>query len=1295
VNNNTKHMKYAYVLLIVLLTIYAVAPAIATIAENSKEVSNQYKVFITKQYPDIKPLGMFKQYIIGIEQSDSFNNIVAINVYDNSKRLLGTAEGFGLFISMLKFWKTDKYFMITDGKLVLIWDENLNQVGRFAQDNLKGVVILLNNDLVAWSREVVSVAKSLGYTYVDQYDVWNAVYIFFKNEKIKPKNLLLMTNINVDEIERELHEDFMNTVKSNNGIVIYFNITYQYDLWARTPSEARTKLSVDIVTASRINNTIYAATNVAINVLINARGAYIVRTEDKTETRTYNSTQLIYVPIGLLVVLSSKENATVIDIYSSIEAGASTSVMAYVYEPVFPNKTYQRGLAILFENGTRLDVPIYTSSIAREVYLVNNYEVVHTDSGVTLIYNMDKLVSSFVATEVRDIGMTDDGRIYIVYVNSIGALEIGLLDRYSGRYDKYTLEVKEKAVGLYISDPLLFLGTDTESGTKIYIATAEPLATIAIDFVGAYGSRILNILNGVFSIEYRGVRYSANFDSNPLVLMLPLGTRLNVSVEVPYGRASYSYYIAEPKAYRYDAVVEIVFTPGMPETSIGIKPFYNPFYREFVMIRDTETLKYRLPGARSIDAYGSILAMIEATNNAGTSTVSVYRIDGVKIYSIDLPGILADVKIYYPYMVARGYDRIYVLDLISGQLRAEVKMYASGYDIDVRQEYFVAWTENRVAVTDLRRQTTSYMDMSEYGKVVYATIINGIVYSYIATENRTSNIYVINPNTMSIKEVVPWDGVNILSYASDGVFHAVTYQTKSGEIITDVLSPENGLLKMISNGSVLWIRTLGRTVNIPRASELKGNEFAAMAVLTKSTIDVYVVGMNYLLVHSIAGANTNITDVRFSISFFAVVERFINSTPVIILKDYSGISRVVITASTYPALFTISENMVVYGNAVEVFLIPNPKSAGKYQIEVRVFDERWQPLDASLYLKEFNVEVKTEKGVFRTYLSIPGTYHITVSAPYYKTKDVVLTVNDTNTVAVAGVVLEPQLFTLRVNVMTPEGRIVRNGILTVRGIDIAYEKTVNLTNETPIFQVRRGTYEAEFISPIYTPAKTQIFVENDTAVALVVNRTFVRVNILVVDEAGSPLSDVNLVVELAGAEPLNMMTDAHGSAVVLLPYGAQFNITASKPGYSSFREGYNATASLEAQPLKIVLTKIRGLLTIVLQNEKGGPESGTVLIRDAMGNVIQSLAVSQMSALELDLGFYTVEGTTSDGRTAKTSVTLTEEMPQAVATLVFPQKPEPMYVQIFPYLLIIVLAISVGVVVYRKFFRKTKPKIVK
>jgi len=1284
--------KYAYYMpLLMLLVMYIAVPANLAV---SGEAPAQYNVFASKYYPGIVPLGMFKQYVIGIEQSGTVNNIVAVNVYNDLKLILGTAEGFGLFVPATKFWKTDKYIMLTDGKLVVIWDERMSQVGRFAQDNLKGVVMLPNSDLVAWSREVVSVARAPGYVNVDQYDVWSTLYMFFRNESIEPKQLLAMIGVNVDEIERKLYDDFMSVVNGSDGIPISFSITYRYDLEARTSSEARSKLLVDIVAASVINSTILA-TNVELNVIIKATGTYKVTTENTTETRAYENAMVQHAILGALVIMRSNYDATIAELYGRIEAGAAASVMAYVYEPIFPNKIYQRALAIVLENGTKIDVPVYTSSVATNVYLAGGYEVVHTQSGVTLLYRMDKLVSSFVAAEVKDIGLTEDGRLYLVYMNSIGAVEVGTVDKYSGRYDKYTMEVKEKAVGAYISDPLLFLCTDARTGTLVYAATAEPLATVIVNFVDAYGNRLPSILRGTFSIKYREVTYTSSFNSNPLVLTLPVGTKLSVEIEVPYGRANYSYYISETRTYIYEAVVRTLFTPGGQDIGAVVGPFYNPFYREFVIIKDSETLKYRLPGARSIDSYGSVLAMIEASNELGISIVSLYRNDGLKIYSLRLPGVLTDVKIYYPYMVVSGYDRIYVLDAMSGQTKAEVRMYGAKYDIDVKQDYFVAWSRGALVVVDLRRQTTTYMDMSKYGTVLYATVVNGVVYSYVIDPNNVSSVYVINPSTMGINDVIPWGGVRVLSYATDGVFHAVTYQMADGEIVTDVISAENGLLRMPNVGSVIWVKSLGRAVNAPSASELKGNEFAVLAVLTNSTIDIYVVGMNYVLVSSIAGANIEATDVRFSTSFFAVAERHVNATPVIVLKDYSGASRVAIITSTYPALFTVSESMVTYGNADEVFLIPNPKIIGKYQIEVKVFDERRQPLEATLYLKEFNIEVKAAEGTFRTYLSTPGVFHIVISAPFYKTKEVVVAVNDTNPAVVLWVSLEPQLFTLRVEVVTPELRPVKEGTLTIRGVDVAYNKTIDLAVEQPIVQLKRGTYRVEYYSPVYTSAFAEVKVENDTGIYLQVNRTFVRVNMLVIDEAGSALSGVTITVEIPNVEPVRLTTDSRGAAFVMIPYGVQFNVTASKSGYSSFRKEYAATEVLEAQPLRIQLVKTKGFLTIVLQDEDGKPETGTVLIKDVMGNVINSLTVSGTASLEVDLGVYTVEGTTSDGRTASAAVMLTEDMPFATATLTFPKKPEPSYVRIYPYLIIAVAVASAGVIAYRRFFRKTKPKVVK
>jgi len=1287
-------LRYLYAVMIPLLIIEMLVPIIPLVAGEQQQ-QLQYNMFLTKSYEQVTPLGMLGKYIIGVEPFGTGNAIVAIDVYNGAKLVLGLTDSLGLAVPALRFWKTNDYFMVTDDKLVVIWDRNLNQVGRYAQDNLKGVLILLNNDLVAWSSETVSVAKAPGYVYVTQYDVWTAVYKFLRDEGIKPRDLLIMKGVNVTEIENQLWNDFYKTVASENGNVKSFNIAYSYDLSANSPTEARNKLPVDIVVATSLNNKVHVATNAVPTVVITAKGTYEVVEGNTTKIKEYGPVVITKEALfGALIEMANEVNGAILEIYNKIEAGATSSAMAYVYEPSLIVSTSQRRMAIMLANGTKLDIPLYTAMPAKKVYLVGDYEIVNTESGITIVYKLDRLVSSFVAQEVRDTGLTSDGGLYMVYVNSIGALELGFVDRYSGRYDKHVLEVGDKVVGAHVSEPLLFLGADTGAGTRIYVATSEPLATLTLNFVDVNGNKILSIIKGQHTIEYRGVKYTIDFNYNPLILSLPQGTIVSISVDVPYGHASYTFNVTSPVDRTYNVVVETIIRPGSTGSIVASAPFTNPFSREFAIISDTEALKYVLPGARSIDAYGSLLAMIEATTNAGMSTISVYRVDGVKVYSLKLPGYLSDVKIYYPYMVVTGRGRFYILDLMSGDIKAEIDMDATGYDIDVRHDYFVAWTQRVVNVVDIRRQISAYIDMSDYGTVNYATVLNGLVYAYVTAESGASNIYVINPVTGGVLDVKPWGGTKVVSYASDGVFHAVTYITFSDDTITDILSPENGLVRMVNRGQVINIRNLGKIPNAPRASELRGSEFASIAMLTDNTIDVYIVGVNYLLVHSIPRW-TGASDLRFSLSFLAVAERNPNATSLVVLKDYSGISRVAIITSTFPAFLAVSENLVAYGNGDNVYLIPNPKVIGKYQIEIQVFNENWQSIDAKVRLEEFGIEVDAVGGHFKAYLTSPGTYRIIVSAPYYVPKKIEITVNDTNPATVAQVSLEPQLFTLRVSIKTDEGEVVKDGIITVRGVDVSFEKKIDLSREVPEIQVRKGTYDVSFLSEIFTSATAQVIVDKDTTIALQVNRTVVRVNIKAVDETGAPLSGVSVTLETGAGNQIKLTTDYNGTAFTTVPYGSEINVTAYKQGYESYRASYNATVSLETSGIRITLRKVRGFITIVLQDEEGKPETATVAIKDVSGNTIQTLSVSQVTNIELELGTYTIEGTTSDGRTASTAIILTEDMPQVTATLTFPKKPAPLYVEMFPYLLMAVMAVTAAVIVYRKFFRKVKPKVVK
>ena len=1284
-NRNT-----ALAALFVVIVICGTLPA-PVLAESSYE--SMYKMFTMKSYPGVKPLGMFKNYIIGLMQTPlGDNDIVAVDVYDDNVHFLAVAESIGLDTAALRFWKGDNYFVLVDNKLAVIWDSDLRQVGRFAQDNLKGIAILPNGDLVAWSNEVVSFAKYDGYVNIKQYDVWNATYYYFLNETIKPRDLLAIYGKNPDQLESEWLKELMDTVTANNGSLLGSpSFTYKYDLEAITAAEIRHKLIVNIVGAGYFNGVVYAAVNIQILDKVTLDAVYEVREGDSVKVVQYKKEEVFPVNLGALVKVM--DSTTVLEeLYASVEASAVSAIMAYVYVPLLSDTTIPRVLTMILEDGTKVKVPVYTSSEVTDVYLVGDYELVRTASNLLLIYKRDSLLMSLIATRVADYGEVG-GAIYLLYMNTIGGLELGTWDEYSGRFSKYVLEVAQPVIGVWLENDLLFVSVSEGGRAAVHVGTLKDLAEVLVAVTDPFGNLISEVMSGSVRVTYGRLVYMLSVDVNPVSLKVPPGSTIELYVEVPYGKGHYTYIVNAPGRYEFKPVVWRMLTPGSVDVTQVPAVFYNPFSREFVMLSDTDILKYKLPGAVSVDAYGSYVALIETpAPSSYTSRLSVYTASGEKVFSIDLPGLLGEVKFYYPYIVVSGDDRIYVVDVAAGSITEELDLPMTGYILDSKQEYLSVWNKETVAVVDLRRHTATYLDMSKYGTVLFAPVINGILYAYVMGLNGAANVYVINVATKGVAEILPWDGVAVLSYASDGVFHAVSYVTRGNKTVTDVLSLDNGIVRIECDGQVTWVKDLGTVVNAPGASELIGNRFAAVAIKRFADAYVYLVGMNYKLSQVIPLSRESFA--KFSLSFIGAVQIAVNASPVIVLKDYSGVSRVAIVTAIVPNLLAVSENLIAYGDANAVYLVPNPKVIGKYQIRIHVYDERAKPLNATLKLKEFNIDVVAKDGTFTAYLSTPGTYHIEVSAPHYDPKEVVAMVNDTSPAALITVMLNPTLYKLTVRVTMPDGKEVTYGTVEITGVDVSFEKKIDLSSEKPVVSVRKGTYSISYTSDLHQAANVTLDIDSDREVLLLTNRTAVRVTIKVTDEGGAPIANAKVSLTAATFER-TCSTDKSGILVMVVPYGQEFTLTATYPGYTSFKKSYNATEELEKTPISVVLRKIRGLLTIVLQSEDGSPESGNVLIKDSAGNIVRSLAVSQMTNVELDLGVYIVEGTTSDGRTASTTVSITSDMPQGVATLVFPKKPAPLYVQIFPYLLIAVMAASVGVIVYRRFIRKRKPKVVK
>ena len=1257
--------------------------------------ADQYNIFVTKTFI-VRPLGTFKRYVIGLMSTELGNNtVVAVDMYNGSVIRLAAAESLGLDAASLRFWKTDDYFMLVDNKLAVIWDTNLRQVGRFAHDNLRGVAILPNRDLVAWSDEVVFVAKELGYVFVGQYDVWNATYYYFLEERTKPRDLLAVYGKDPDTLEKEWFKELMDTVRSSQGMLLWHNFTYRYELAALTGVEARQKLLVFVVGASYINGTVYAATKLQVSVRVTLSAEYAVQQGNQTEIRTYEKEEIYPINLGALVKVVNS-TATLEELYADIDAAGVSSTIIYVYVPLISTTTAPRMLATILENGSIARVPLYTWSKVLDVHSVGNYILVHTDGNVLYIYKEegDKnivLVSSIAAKSLVDYGMLGDGRQYLLYMNYIGGFELGLLDEYSGRYNKYVLETVQQPVGVWLKDDLLFVAVNDGGFASVKVGVQKDLSTVTISVVDSLGNMVHDIVNGSITIRYGELVYREPLHTNPTKLMVPPGSTIEVYAEVPYGRGYSTYAILSAGRYDLKLTVQKTLAPGLAGTGYVQAPFNNPFSKEFVVIRDSDILKYQIPGATSLDVYGSYVAMIESTNSLSTSVLSLYTARGERVFRITLPGLLTDVKIYYPYIVVRG-DRIYVVDAVSGSIRLELDMQTSGFVLDLKQDYLSAWNSNTIILVDLRRQTTTYMDMSRYGTVVFAPALNGVVYAYVVRPNKTSNIYVINAATRGVIEVLPWDGVSVLSYASDGIFHAVSFVTRDNRVATDVLSVENGVVRIESSGQVAWVKDLGNVVDVPEASDVVGNRFAAVVLRDLGDAYVYLVGFNYKLLQVLPLRGGSLAG--FSLSFVGTVQVIANASPVMVLKDYGGTTRVVMTLSTIPTLFAVSENLIAYGNKDAVYLLPNPKFMGKYQVKVYVYNDVGQPINATIRLEEFNIEVGATNGLFTSYLSAPGTYHLSISAQHYNTEEINVTVNDESPTAVASVYLRPTLYTLTIHVVDLSGREVHTGVVSIRGVDIAYNASFDLSKESPVASVRVGTYTISFTSDLYRPAQATVFVDGDRTVSLATNRTAVRVVIRVVDESSNPLPGARVSISSAAAST-TLNTNGSGVVVVVLPYRQLFNLSVTYPGYTGYRRSFNATEELEVNPITVTLRKISGLLTIILQDEEGKPETGTVLIKDSMGNVLKTLSVSQTTTLELDLGVYIVEGRTDDGRTTTTTVSLSSDMPQAIATLVFPKKPTPVYVQIFPYLLIAVVAASSVVIVYRRFIRKPKPRAVK
>ena len=1253
--------------------------------------AQKFTVFATMQY-DVTPIGVFKNYVIGYRSTPSGNELVAVNMYNGSETPLGILETFGVNLKNMSMQKTSDYFMITDKHVAVIWDRNLHQVGRFAQDTISGIAILRNGYLVAWGNDVVTVFKSPNFVHGKQYDIWSSLYDYMLRNEIPPAELLRLSGRNPDTITSELSNQLIETISSENGTLVSGpTVIMSYNLTAQTPVEARKKFPVVVVSATYINGIVYAAVNANITIDVVATAVYSVSTNESSTVENATVEEEYHVSLGFLVATNGTENGTIVkEVYAGVEAGATSSVMCYVYVPLMNQSISPKMIKVIFENGTEVARPLYTSSTVESVRIAGPYVFVTTKSGVLLVYGVNgDLVASLAVKKLVDVGEAGNN-IYLTYVNGAGALELGKLT-YSGRYEKYVIETPMLPVGAYIGNggSLVFFAGESQGKAGVVVATSSPLADVEVRFVDTYGN-LLRIIQGTAHIIFGNLTYEEATASNPVILRVPTPAEVYVTVRAPYATKTVLYDVKQPGTHRYRVVVRYPFPLGNPHATNATTPFFNPFSKGLVIVEDKELMKYRLPGASAIDAYGVFLALVEASNlGNSTSVLDLYRVDGTLLYTKTFPEVVEQVKFFFPYLVVKGAENIYVLDAPTGTVKATLTLPAKGYDLDLDSDYLSAWTSSIIAVLDLRTHATVYMDMSRYGAVLVAPVIDGLVYAYVAGKSGIS-IYVINPIDRGIETVLPWNGDSVVGFVSDGHFHVVSY-VSGKTYYMDVISC-NGLTT-IKGGPAVWVRTIGNYVDMPQASKLYGILYAALATERSGVCKIYVVGANYELLGEITGMPEKL--VRFAPAFIAEAKMPANATPLIVLRDYSGTPRLTIVASAPPALLAVSNFMVAYGDASKVYMIPNPTAVGKYKLVLKIMNEEGQPLNATVWLRPFNIKLPAKNGMFEAYLSVPGTYRVEVSASFYVPKEVAVTLTDQSPVAFMSVYLKPQLYRLTVKVTTGNGEPAKEGIIKIEGITNKFRTVLNVTAGKANTLVRAGTYSVSYFSDLYSPAKATVKVVNNTQVVLVVNRTHIKLGIYVTNQEGDPIPNATITISSKSLPaPINITTNQEGFALAYLPYNITFNVTVSAPRYRTAQfTNLTATEELEASQLRVHLKKIMGALTIITQEKGGKSLTAKVTIRDMYGNIVQQLTVTGATTIDLDLGTYTVEGTTSDGRTASAMVTLTEHSPVATAKLVFNPKPQPMYVRIFPYLIIVVIVATVIVLVYRKYSRGKPRKV--
>jgi len=1249
--------------------------------------ASTYVEFYSREH-GLSPLGVAGQYLVGFRQARyiSATEVVAVDLYSWREYLLGYADTLGVNTSRARFWKSESAFAAYDDRVVAVFRaQDLSMIGRLALDGVSGIGVRGDGVVVAWGGEYIAVSSPPGYVLPAFYTVWPAVYYSLPSY-IPARDALRLSGYDTGAIESDLAKAATAQASAMNLTVTRVSASYSYEyLSSGTPSDARSKLGVAVVAAYQ-GDALYAAVNISasVRVVVTAEAvAPPTNTTDAPQAQPQvlllNASAVFQASFGALLSFHGYR-ASVEELYAAVLSAASGDILVVVYEPFLQNPT---GLPQVVVSPSAAEVLVvdktgyraraqYPGAGASAAYLVAGYALIVSPGNTTYVYRAGPpaaLVTSFPGAPV-DYGPHPQG-LYIAYNSPSGSVEVGVLDRYSGRAGRVFYEAGgEPLVGASFSEDILAVATPRRAS----YATASPVEELRVYIVGPGGAPAA-YASGNYSVSYKGLSYSSEFSGASFSVKAPRWSTVRVSGSAGYSTFEATVVLDQSKDYRV-----YVQRPAFgASAAVQVQPYESPFRQGLVFIRDSDLYRASIGQWDAVDAYAGLVAAVRGLGGTAASEVALFTAWGGQVARAVVPLVATGVLISPPYVLVAGSGGASVLDAAS--LRPVYTLYClcDTFDIDPVGGYLTGWASSAfsVAVADLRRGFTTYIRAG--GPVAAAPVVNGYVYVYTAGR---LDVYRAGDQP-SLVASYRWDGV-FMGFRTDGLFKVVGYAS-GGEARADVVSAYNGLVT-VPGGEPAAVRA---AYYLPPRAATGGSAYALVAFKTPSGYRVAAVGVGS---YTIATSSPSAIAVSLAGLYIAEVSAVPNATPVIVLRDLSGDARVSIEAGAGASVLAASDEALVYGSPAGVYVVPRPWAAGKYRLEVRVVGPGGEPIAANVSIRGTAFS-EVVVGSRTLYFSHPVDLVVEAAAPHMVPASARATLSDESPSVSVVLALSPAAYRVVVHVVSGGAPVQGGRVDAYLGGRVVASSEV--AGGAANFTLPYGNYTFTFRHDLYAEASAAALVDRDTEIQVETQRTSVVVAFRVVGEDGRPVPTASLEVSVAGSPPRALPLGPDATARLVAPIGANISAVARAPGYREAVLDTTASLELEASGAVLQLSRLRGILTVVLTAADGSPERATVVVRNANGTPVFTAPVEGAAQVPLDMGSYTVEGVTEDGRTASAAATISEQQPAATANLVFPPRPQPPLAASFPLLLVAVVGATAAALVYRRFFRRVRPRVEK